>query len=162
MGGDLGFETMDEIREEAVGLLAPREVSGISTAWVDTAFPQWIEELTLSTYPFLIDEGRLSVGADELKAALEEEPFAEVHPEDAEKRGLVDGGLARLATDAGEAVVPVRVTEHVAQGCVFVPFDQPGLPVNELLSGRFTAGVTLEPAAVQEPLSAAVAAAGGA
>jgi predicted molibdopterin-dependent oxidoreductase YjgC len=49
-----------------------------------------------------------------------------------------------VKTDAGEAVLPVRVTEGVAQGCVFVPFNQPGLAANTLLSGRFTAAVTLE------------------
>ncbi len=158
MGGDLGFETLEQLRQEAGALLAPRRAAGGSTAWSDTAFPQWIEELTLYSYSLLVDEGRLSEGATELKAALGEEPFAEVHPEDAQKRGLVDGELVRLRTEAGEAVVPVRVTEHVAQGCVFVPFNQPGLAVNALLSGRFTAGVTLEPVPASEPVPAAVAA----
>ena len=36
--------------------------------------------LVLFTYPLLVDEGRLSEGADELKAALEDEAFVEVHP----------------------------------------------------------------------------------
>jgi hypothetical protein len=36
------------------------------------------------------------------------------------------------------------VTEHVAQGTVFVPFNQPGLAANTLLAGRFTAGVQIE------------------
>jgi assimilatory nitrate reductase catalytic subunit len=113
---------------------------------VDTDRPQWLDDLTLFTYPLLVDEGRLSERASELKAALEEEPFVEVHPDDAAKRKVVDGGLARVRTDAGEAVLPVRVTEHVAQGAVFVPFNQPGLAANTLLSGRFTAAATIEPA----------------
>jgi hypothetical protein len=33
------------------------------------------------------------------------------------------------------------VTPHVAPGTIFVPFNQPGLPANTLLSGRFTAAV---------------------
>jgi len=56
------------------------------------------------------------------------------------------GGPAGAHTDAGEAVLPVRVTEHLAQGAMFVPFNQPGLAVNTLLSGRFSAAATVEPA----------------
>jgi predicted molibdopterin-dependent oxidoreductase YjgC len=146
MGGDLGFETLDRLRQEMAGLLEPREPAERSTAWVDTDRPQWLDDLTLFTYPLLVDEGRLSQGASELKAALEDEPFLEVHPDDAEKRKVLDGGLARVRTDAGEAVLPVRVSEHVAQGAMFVPFNQPGLAANTLLSGRFTAAATVEPA----------------
>jgi predicted molibdopterin-dependent oxidoreductase YjgC len=62
----------------------------------------------------------------------------------------VDGGRATVTTDAGEAVLDVRVTEHVAQGAAFVPFNQPGLAANELLSGSFTTAVRIEPA-VAEP-----------
>jgi NADH-quinone oxidoreductase subunit G len=156
-GSSLGFRTLEELQEELGGLLAPRQVSLVPTAWVDTALPQWLDDLTLFTYPLLVDEGRLSEGASELKAALEESPFVEVNPEDAAKRHLVDGESARLHTDAGEAVLPVRVTEHVAKGALFVPFNQSGLAANTLLSGRFTAAATLEPAggAVQAPEAAA-------
>jgi anaerobic selenocysteine-containing dehydrogenase len=89
------------------------------------------------TYPLLVDEGRLSGGADELKDALEDPAFAEMHPVDAEKRGLVDCVQVRLTTAAGDATVPLRVTEHVAAGSVFVPFTSRGLAANTLLSGRF-------------------------
>jgi predicted molibdopterin-dependent oxidoreductase YjgC len=99
-----------------------------------------------------VDEGRLSLGADEVKAALEERPFAEVHPDDAERLGLVDGSDVLLSTSAGEAVVPLRVTDGVAAGSVFVPFNQPGLAANTLLSGRFTAAAELR-AAPWEPVS---------
>ncbi|HET9723074.1 MAG TPA: NADH-quinone oxidoreductase subunit G [Actinomycetota bacterium] len=144
MGGDLGFGPIEELQEEMSGLLEPRGRPRRSTAWAGGGTPQWIEELTLFTYPLLVDEGRLSDRAAEVKAALEDPPFAEVHPEDAAKRGLEDGGPVRLRTGAGEAVVPVRVTEDVAQGAVFVPFNQPGLAANTLLAGRFTAAVEIE------------------
>jgi NADH-quinone oxidoreductase subunit G len=143
-GSDLGFESLEELQEEMGRLLGGRRVPDRATAWVDTDRPQWLDELTLFTYPLLVDEGRLSDRATELKAALEEEPFLEVHPEDAAKRRLSDGGRARVRTDAGLAELPVRVTGHVAQGAVFVPFNQPGLAANTLLSGRFTASATLE------------------
>jgi NADH-quinone oxidoreductase subunit G len=146
MGEDLGFPTLGHLQEELGRLLAPRSRSGSSRAWANAGPPQWIEDLTLFTYPLLVDEGRLSEDAVELKAALEDEAFAEVHQEEADKRGLVDGGFVRLRTRAGEAVLPVRVSEHVAPGAVFVPFNQPGLAANGLLSGRFTSAVELEAA----------------
>jgi assimilatory nitrate reductase catalytic subunit len=107
-----------------------------------------------------VDEGRLSEGADELKAALGQDAFVELHPEDADKRGLADGGRAIVTTDAGEAILDVRITGDIAPGAVFVPFNQPGLAANELLGGSFTTAVRIEPAAAQaevEPAAAGVA-----
>ncbi len=146
MDGDLGFETLDELRAEMDTLLRPRTSGERPTAWVDTDRPQFLDDLTLFSYPMLVDEGRLSERATELKAALEESAFVEVHPDDGAKRGLTEGAPARIRTDAGEAVLPVRLTEHVAPGAIFVPFNQPGLAANALLSGRFSAGATVEPA----------------
>ena len=153
VGRDLGFSTLEKLREEAAGLLEPRAVAERSTAWAGTGRPQWPEDLTLFTYPLLVDDGRLSEGAAELKAALEEEPFLEIHPDDAGKRGIAEGDRIRLRTDAGEAELPARVTEHVAAGSVFVPFNQPGLPANTLLSGRFTAAATVEAIVAEEAAS---------
>ena len=122
------------------------------------------EGIVLFTYPLLIDEGRLSEGASELKAALADEVFVEVHPADAERLGLTDGGRAVVRTDAGEAELPVRVSEHVATGAVFVPFNQSGLATNTLLSGQMLSRASLAAAgdAVAEgvPEPATVAAGG--
>jgi NADH-quinone oxidoreductase subunit G len=144
MGMSLGFRDLEELQEEMARLTAPRDVRIRSDAYVGTGRPQYIENLTLFTYPLLVDEGRLLEGAAELKAALEADPFVEVNPEDAEKLRLAHGGRARLTTEAGSAEVPVRVTPHVAAGAVFVPFNQPGLAANALLSGRFSTAVTVE------------------
>jgi NADH-quinone oxidoreductase subunit G len=150
MGGNLGFRTLDEVREEASELLAAREVPLRSTAWTGTGRPQLAGELTAFTYPLLIDEGRMVEGAGELKAALEEEAFAEMHPEDAEKHALHDGDRVRVRTEAAEAELPLRVTADVAQGAVFVPFNQPGLPANTLLGAGFVEPASVEPAQVSE------------
>ena len=149
MSRPLGFDTIEQLRAEAAPLLAPRTIAARSTAWTGTGRPTRLGELTLLSYPLLVDEGRLSVRADELKAALGEEAFVEIHPEDADKHGLVDGGRATVRTDAGEAQLPVRVTEHVAQGALFVPFNQPGLAANRLLAGSFTISASVE--AVESP-----------
>jgi predicted molibdopterin-dependent oxidoreductase YjgC len=149
MGGDLGFDTLDELHEEMGRLLAPHEPERVAMAFTDPVRPERAEgTLALFTYPLLVDEGRLSERADELKEALEDQAFVEVHPDDAGSLGLADGGRAVVRTDAGEAELPVRVTEHVAAGSVFVPFNNPGLQANKLLSGSFTAAASLEAVAV--------------
>ena len=143
-GGDLGFETLEELHEEMAGLLAPREVTlAVGAPETDRA----ADGLRLFTYPLLVDEGRLSDRADELKAALAQEPFVEIHPADADGLGIVAGARAVVRTAAGAAELPARVTEDVARGSVFVPFNQAGFAANALLSGSFTAEVTLEPIA---------------
>ena len=39
----------------------------------------------------------------------------------------------------------MRVTEHIAAGAAFVPFNQPGLAANTLLSGQMVARATSKP-----------------
>jgi predicted molibdopterin-dependent oxidoreductase YjgC len=102
----------------------------------------------------LIDEGRMSEGTGELKAALQDPAVAEMHPDDAATIGVADAASVRLRTDAGEATLPLRVTETIAAGTVFVPFNQPGFAANTLLSGAFTAAVTVEVVEVVEVVEA--------
>jgi anaerobic selenocysteine-containing dehydrogenase len=144
MGGDLGFTSIAEVRAEAARLLAPREVGAKATAWTGTGRPQLLGDLTLFSYPLLVDEGRLVEGADELKRALESEPFAELNPIDAEKLGVTDGADVRVRTERGEAVLPARVTADIAAGAVFVPFNQPGFAANTLLIGGLVHPASLE------------------
>ena len=98
-GGDLGFETLDELHEEMGRLLAPRESTrrAPSPGAAPARSPVPEGSLHLFTYPLLVDEGRLSERADELKAALEDEPFLEIHPNDAAPRGVIDGGAVDRA-----------------------------------------------------------------
>ncbi|OWY62899.1 molybdopterin dinucleotide-binding protein, partial [cyanobacterium TDX16] len=44
-----------------------------------------------------------------------------VHPSDADANGLEDGGLAKVASEAGVVVVPVEVTDGIAPGVVSIP-----------------------------------------
>ena len=146
-GAPFGVDTLEGLRAEMERLLAPREAT-VELPAAETPAPR-PTGLTLFTYPLLIDEGRQSDGAERLKAALEDPAFVEMHLADAERSGVVDGARVRISTEAGRAEVPVRVSEDLAQGAVFVPFNQPGLAANELLSGAFTADVTVEPVAAE-------------
>ena len=163
-GGDLGFETLDELHEEMGRLLAPREPreTDASPAPDPPRSSSPRARCTSSRTRLLVDEGRLSERADELKAALEEEAFLEIHPNDAAPRGVIDGGACNVRTAAGEAELPVRVTDHVAEGAVFVPFNQPGFAANTILNGSFSIAATVEPVdAAAGELETAEAAAGG-
>jgi NADH-quinone oxidoreductase subunit G len=167
LGHDMGFRSLEALQEEMHELMAVssgRAGSGPTerTIWTersdsgaressrevgpDPSATRATGSLVLFTYPLLVDEGILSEGARELKDALEEDAFVEIHPEDAEALGLEEGHRAILKTEAGTATVPVRVTPHIAPGAAFVPFNQPGLAANTLLSGRFVTEATVEPA----------------
>jgi NADH-quinone oxidoreductase subunit G len=152
-GRDLGFETLDELHEEMAGLWSPREAAPLPAHPVS---PPAADALALLTYPLLIDEGRLTEDADELKQALEEPAFVELHPDDAAPLGLVDGVPVVLRTATGEATLPLRVTTHIARGTAFVPWNQPGCAANTLLGGALTTDVVIEavqPIAVAEEAS---------
>ena len=49
------------------------------------------------------------------------EPFVEVHPDDANRFGLVDDGFARIATDYGQCVLKVVVSARQQRGMLFAP-----------------------------------------
>jgi NADH-quinone oxidoreductase subunit G len=148
-GGDLGFETLDELHEEMGTLLAPRAVRDRLVAGTGADRTRVGDgELILFTYPLLVDEGRLSERADELKEALADPPFVEIHPDDASRAGVDDGADVLLKTAAGKAALPARLTEHVSEGSVFVPFNQAGFAANSLLQGRFSIAATIEPVGV--------------
>ncbi|MFB6807539.1 molybdopterin-dependent oxidoreductase [Streptomyces sp. NPDC056387] len=74
----------------------------------------------------------------------------QVHPLDAGRLGLTEGGLARITADGGSLEVPVEVTESVRTGVVSLPHGwghdrdgarlsvasaAPGANVNQLLDG---------------------------
>ncbi|MCJ1679685.1 molybdopterin oxidoreductase family protein [Streptomyces sp. APSN-46.1] len=74
----------------------------------------------------------------------------QVHPEDAGRLGLADGGRARITADGGSLEVPVEVTDAVRRGVVSLPHGwghdrdgsrlsvasaEPGANVNQLLDG---------------------------
>ncbi|MDB5608932.1 MAG: assimilatory nitrate reductase alpha subunit apoprotein [Bradyrhizobium sp.] len=49
------------------------------------------------------------------------EPFVEIHPGDAAKSGVADGGFARVVTDYGQCILKVVVSERQQRGMLFAP-----------------------------------------
>jgi assimilatory nitrate reductase catalytic subunit len=49
------------------------------------------------------------------------EPFVEIHPDDARRAGVVDGGHAKLATDYGHCILKVVISTRQQRGMLFAP-----------------------------------------
>jgi formate dehydrogenase major subunit len=49
----------------------------------------------------------------------------EIHPHDAEERGIKDGAWVGIQSRAGETVLRARVTERVQPGVVYTTFHYP-------------------------------------
>jgi assimilatory nitrate reductase catalytic subunit len=49
------------------------------------------------------------------------EPFVEIHPSDAGRFGVDDGGFARVVTDYGQCILKVVVSERQQRGMLFAP-----------------------------------------
>ncbi|MDF1792679.1 MAG: molybdopterin-dependent oxidoreductase [Thalassobaculaceae bacterium] len=84
------------------------------------------------------------------------EPFIEIHPRDAEVRGIADADLVEIGTPQGRAVVRALLTDRVRRGDVFVPMHWTGewAPTGRI--GTVIAPVT-DPISGQPELKAAVA-----
>ncbi len=48
-------------------------------------------------------------------------PYLEIHPDDAQARGIKDGDIAIIKNSRGEVQVPAKVTEDIKKGVVFLP-----------------------------------------
>jgi assimilatory nitrate reductase catalytic subunit len=49
------------------------------------------------------------------------EPFVEIHPDDAARSGVADGGFARVVTDYGQCTLRVMVNQRQQRGMLFAP-----------------------------------------
>jgi assimilatory nitrate reductase catalytic subunit len=54
------------------------------------------------------------------------EPFVEIHPDDANRFGVFDGGFARLVTDYGQCILKVVVSARQQRGMLFAPIHWSG------------------------------------
>jgi formate dehydrogenase major subunit len=83
-------------------------------------------------FPLLLTTGRIlsqyNVGAQTRRtdnSLWHEEDLLEIHPHDAELRGVTDGTWVKLASRAGETSLRAKVTERVAPGVVYTTFHHP-------------------------------------
>ena len=95
------------------------------------------DEKTGPRYPLLLTTGRIlsqyNVGAQTRRTqnvVWHEEDLLEMHPTDAENRGLNDGDWTRLASRTGETTLRLTVTDRVAPGVVYTTFHHPATQAN--------------------------------
>lgn len=95
------------------------------------------DEKTGPRYPLLLTTGRIlsqyNVGAQTRRTEntiWHEEDLLEIHPTDAENRGLQDGDWVRLASRTGETTLRAQVTDRVAPGVVYTTFHHPATQAN--------------------------------
>ena len=95
------------------------------------------DERTGPRYPLLLTTGRIlshyNVGAQTRRTAnvaWHAEDRLEIHPHDAEQRGVKDGDWVKLSSRAGETTLRALVTDRVAPGVVYTTFHHPNTQAN--------------------------------
>ncbi len=95
------------------------------------------DERTGPRFPLLLTTGRIlsqyNVGAQTRRTdniIWHEEDRLEIHPHDAEQRGVHDGDWVRLASRAGETTLRALITERLAPGVVYTTFHHPDTQAN--------------------------------
>ncbi|EYD72247.1 formate dehydrogenase subunit alpha [Limimaricola hongkongensis] len=95
------------------------------------------DERTGPRFPLLLTTGRIlsqyNVGAQTRRTdnvAWHEEDVLEIHPHDAETRGVKDGDFVRLASRSGETTLRAEITDRVSPGVVYTTFHHPTTQAN--------------------------------
>jgi formate dehydrogenase major subunit len=90
------------------------------------------QERTTSRFPLLLTTGRIltqyNVGAQTRRTAnvlWHDEDLLEIHPHDADTRGIAEGDWVGIGSRAGETVMRATVTERVQPGVVYTTFHFP-------------------------------------
>ena len=92
-------------------------------------------------FPLLLTTGRIlsqyNVGAQTRRTAnslWHQEDRLEIHPHDAEQRGISDGNWVKLASRAGATTLRALITDRVAPGVVYTTFHHPDTQANVVTS----------------------------
>ena len=95
------------------------------------------EERVGPRFPLLLTTGRIltqyNVGAQTRRTAnvaWHEEDVLEIHPFDAENRGIADGDLVALTSRSGEIALKAVISERMQPGVVYTTFHHPGTGAN--------------------------------
>lgn len=103
----------------------------VSTEYVAT------DEKVGPRFPLLLTTGRIlsqyNVGAQTRRTennVWHSEDLLEIHPHDAEERGIKDGDWVRVASRTGNTSLRAKVTERVAPGVVYTTFHHPDSQAN--------------------------------
>ncbi|MPZ37910.1 MAG: molybdopterin-dependent oxidoreductase [Rhizobiales bacterium] len=96
--------------------------------------PPALKEATSADFPLRLNTGRIRdqwhtmtrTGMSPRLATHMPEPFVEVHPDDATRARLSDGGFARVATAHGSCIMKVVISDDQRAGSIFLPIHWSG------------------------------------
>ncbi len=95
------------------------------------------DEKTGPRFPLLLTTGRIlsqyNVGAQTRRTAnvvWHDQDVLEIHPHDAEVRGIKDGDWVRLASRSGDTTLRAALTDRVNPGVVYTTFHHPDTQAN--------------------------------
>jgi len=95
------------------------------------------EERSGPRFPLLLTTGRIlsqyNVGQQTRRTdnvVWHDQDVLEIHPHDAEQRGIRDGDLLSLASRAGATTLRAEITERVQPGVVYTTFHHPETGAN--------------------------------
>jgi formate dehydrogenase major subunit len=95
------------------------------------------DERTGSRFPLLLTTGRIlsqyNVGAQTRRtdnSLWHSEDRLEIHPHDAEQRGIREGDWVKLESRSGSTSLHATITERVAPGVVYTTFHHPSTQAN--------------------------------
>jgi formate dehydrogenase major subunit len=95
------------------------------------------DERTNSRFPLVLTTGRIlsqyNVGAQTRRTENQQwhsEDVLELHPHDAEVRGIKEGDWLGITSRAGQTVLRARISERMMPGVVYTTFHHPGSGAN--------------------------------
>ena len=95
------------------------------------------DERTSRKFPLILTTGRIlsqyNVGAQTRRTEnvqWHDEDVLEIHPHDADERGVTDGALVSIASRVGETALHARISERMPQGVVYTTFHFPASGAN--------------------------------
>ena len=90
------------------------------------------EERSNARFPLLLTTGRIlsqyNVGQQTRRTEntrWHEQDILEIHPHDAEERGIADGDVVLIASRIGETTLHAEITDRVPEGVVYTTFHHP-------------------------------------
>ncbi len=99
--------------------------------FVETPFVP-TDERSSRKYPLILTTGRIlsqyNVGAQTRRTEnvqWHEEDLLEIHPHDAEDRGITDGSTVRVVSRVGETLLHARISDRMTPGVVYTTFHHP-------------------------------------
>jgi NADH-quinone oxidoreductase subunit G len=156
LDGDLGVSSVDELTE-----LIAANVPGFAAATVTNVeassdgvicqgalppaqvIPSTVDERNAYDYRLVVSrklyDNAVGTAMSPSLAHLPTGSFMHLHPLDVERVGTVDGGDVKVTSKRASMVFTVVADDTVVRGSAWVPFNQPGPNVGELIDSDATA-----------------------